>query len=1146
MKRLMVSFVLIWIGVGAWADDTAMYVSQPLPISDAKVMIVVDTSTSMNDSLAVCTEDDVNGGKFGCTQVSTSLTKMDLAKEALYSLLKVNNSDGSVNITALPDNIGVGLAKYLEPSGTASDDPTARVVLAPVKSLGDLAPTDDNAARTHREHLIEIIEVLLADGSTPLLSSYFETAQYLLGNQSVFYSQPYDAALFVEASTDYVAPPVSDQCIQNMSIVVLTDGRSHMEDMTDDTTIEKPTENTSVDYYKLYEVYHNFIDGRDSAIATMDNSAICNADIANTNRASVDPEFWACAHAVTQALREYDDIKTHVIAFNLEDTGGVMETWANKGGGEFRTPNTAEELAAAFTSILAGPEVLGETFTAVVPTIPRNAASVFDSEDEAYYSLFKPSGKRFWYGNLKSYEATDVIAGRVFNDDGFFRETARSEWLQGADPNDGGDILQGGAAVKIDSNFSNRNLYVSIPGQTSLRNLNGEDLTSCGTDPLGSNTSPICLLRDHFFSEFTGGTPWDYSANADYVTKVESMIGWLMGNDVHNEMNDLFEADDLTRLGSGTRKLYGAPLHSSPVVVNYRVNATVNGQLEPLSRANQDNLVFISTNDGKLYAVDAQTGVEQFSYMPQSMLTRAGGASPVEQMFDAVASDAEGGVIYGLDSPWAVWRQDNNGDGNITANSVDYVYLYGGMRRGGRDYIGLDVTAAASSSQLSELFVLKGGVAGTEMENIGQTWSVPTVGFVRYKGIAVPVLFVGGGYDTGYDVGQPNNPLGAQVYIIVAKDVSAAGLNGSTVSFSAGDIIWWGSSSVSGSGEHVQVSSLTHSVPSQLKTFDLDSDGYTDLLYFGDMGGQLHRFTINNRYDQNGDGVKDLGGASTASQLVTTDVVAQLGVGATGASSTSDDRRFYYPPSVALSSYQANGSEQDYIAIAIGSGWRANPLSDQVNDEFFFIKDKDPFTATDEAVIQHDSLADLAIVDVSEDSARTITAGDGLTDAQAQSQVGLRATLDNGEKDAEKIISSPLIFNGVVEFTTYYKDPSQLNDLPGFSEMTASERACLMPPGATAYYRYDVDTGAVSLINDGLSTSVAAGGLTKVIGLPEESNNDLDDGDPPPDDGDNKNEATTFDATGSTLYNDSVDFSNIRKTGWRRELSEVQVEPDVE
>ena len=1105
IKRI-IGIIFAFLSAIGFADDTDMYRADPIT-SPAKIMLVLDTSGSMNSELSDC-DDTV----FDYCDMS----KLELAKSALKDFLILNDDATNADII-WGDDVEIGFAGY-----TKSNIGNIRL---PVRALGDVyALNDAGEAKTHRQHLIDEINELDAGNNTPLLRSYLENIHYLLGKNSAFYPTGYTTAAGIFSDKPEYAGIPQNQCVNRVSLVMLTDGLSVGETLKANTGW-KNDDDTNVKFFELLEL---FIDDGTPSDYVCD---IHNSVFDKTDDDEIDTDFWTCTNTVADALFKNHAISTHVIAYNLDDeAGAALSGWATNGGGFYRSADSAAELSSAFSDIIGNAETVSQSFTAVVPGVTVNPANRFTFLDDIYFSVFKPTDKKLWYGNLKKYSLEDFLDGDVVNNvTGFFKDTARSDWLALGEPDDGGDIYLGGSAGEIPSNYLTRKLYVSLSGESNLLEIGTTTLDTCPAE-VATSTTGLCVVRDHFFEDYLGtdwadGTGWTPDSNllhSAYAVKVGAMLEWLRGNDVFNELGHLKGVDTVD-----SRKLYGSPLHAPPVIINY---TAFGANFAPIEESAQENLVLVSTNDGKLYAIDSNTGAEKLAYMPAAMFDRLSGSeSTVEQLYDAATfaateSGGEGDLIYGLDTAWSVWRQDMNKDGNITTSgSNDFVYMYGGMRRGGRDYIALDVTDTYHNATIDELFVIRGGVAGTETEEIGQTWSKPTLGIIRYKDAAIPVMFVGGGYDTGYDsdTSRPSDPLGAQIYMIVARDVSHA--NG--VSYSAGDILWWASSDASGVGEHVQFSDLKHSIPSEVRVLDSNNDGYINHLYFGDLGGQLHRFDLN--YE-----------ATNASQLVTANVVAQLGVEATGATSVNgdgdavfdDDRRFYHAPSIAVMSEQADGGKQKYVAIALGSGWRANPNSDVVDDQFFYIKDREPFTEADVAVIQYNALHELAVVD---EDGSTVSGSEDVTEIPSGT-LGVRAPL---LLDGEKMISTPLIIAGSVFSTTYYQR-SAAETLEYLAEINdeienEDDRLCSAIPGAAALYAYTPGSGGVTQAEVNLNQS-AAGGITTVLSsllTPGDSPGNGDGGD---DTDSDKSDVDAIIGTHSFNGLPPVDFSNIRKTEWLR------------
>lgn len=220
----------------------------------------------------------------------------------------------------------------------------------------------------------------------------------------------------------------------------------------------------------------------------------------------------------------------------------------------------------------------------------------------------------------------------------------------------------------------------------------------------------------------------------------------------------------------------------------------------------------------------------------------------------------------------------------------------------------------------------------------------------------------------------------------------------------AGDVLWWTSGSESSEpGNHVTNTDLKDAIPSTVKVLDKDGDGFVDLFYVGDLGGQLHRFDIKQ--------------VSADSTTITHDLVAQLG--RRGYSEDYDqDRRFFYPPSVAL---MRNGSER-FVGIAIGSGLMTAPNDTNVDERFYFIKDANPFSATAQDTLRtgDSTLVNLPIVD--EEGSPVSGSPSAPTEEQITAARGFSMPL---LLDAEKFLGSPLILNGTVVFTTYSSEEAE-------------------------------------------------------------------------------------------------------------------------
>jgi type IV pilus assembly protein PilY1 len=1056
MKRILMVLGIWLVSVGAQASgELELYKGESKDIP-ARLMLLIDTSISMGSKL--CADDTP-----GCAP------KLDILKATLARFLDPNGENANIRWA---DDVEVGLARYNSPGAT---------ILAEIKPLGST-----EGGVSHRQRLATLVGGLEANDITPLVGSYLETIEYLMGGRAISSGSVGSglSSAWANAPAYRYSVGMNQSLIcgrSNNHLVVLTDGASNGEEMdqrivgcsgwggscstTIGQRIQQRFNNSASDAY---------LDECPSTIKTSLSSS-------NPSNALI----WGCASALAKSIVNTADpdnisgIRTHTIAYDLgsgssctakvdNPTSAVHHlcNWAKDGGGNSYVANDSAALENAF-STLTGEVTMSASFTAVVPGVSVNQASRFSFLDDIYYSVFKPTDRQVWYGNLKKYQLDRVNGEPVIkggndqlidsNKDGFFDSDAVSFWFNSSDYSpailaDGDNVILGGAALRIPPKAS-RKLYTSLDNSSTIE--------------VGADAASVASVVN---AMLPANIP-DVETEAEMRTKLQGVVDWLQGDDAldsNNEWDRLTAAQHSAQDPKLNRTLYGAPIHSSPVVVNYQSTQVVSNVRVPLAPADQTNLVFVSTNDGKLYAVNSETGNEKLAFVPGALLRRPTDTTPsmIEAYHDAARGNLAGDFIYGLDSTWTVWRQDVNGDGNITpelSGSKDFVYLYGGMRRGGRNYYGLDVTEANDSTpKMEQMFVLEGGKSGTETATMGQTWSEPVLGMIRYNGVPVVVFIVGGGYDPVYDVSTPasgTTPLGAHLFIVAAHSRS-----GTTIK--AGDVLWWASEDLSGTGNHKSVSALTDSIPSAVKVLDRDGDGYLDHIYVADLGGTLMRFDIN---DSN-TGYDNL--ISNTNNVV----VAELGADA--ASPLDDaDRRFFYPPSIAL----MKDNLGKHVAIAIGSGLVTDPKDESADERFFFIKDYAPFGAT--VAPENNPIYSYEL-----------------------------------ELDAEKLLGSPLIVGGMAFFSTYYW---------GDNTPAAGASACDSIYGRAALYRYDPSNGVMTQLGKAFPQSLAGNMATVLQPVPEERN---------PDGTLRTPAGTDFIGIGGTSAFDlpDVDLGNIRKTRWKQ------------
>ena len=326
---------------------------------------------------------------------------------------------------------------------------------------------------------------------------------------------------------------------------------------------------------------------------------------------------------------EDSKVKTFTVGFSLEGPGKeYLKLLAEKGQGAFYEATQPDELNSALSdvidSILAGSQSFSE------PSIDIDPAT-FAHDDRTYFSMFAPSGKSAWQGNMKGYflDQTGLLdiygnSATISDDDGLrYAETAQSFWSSTAD---GEDVMVGGASESITSLApapNNRNLFTFLGGPGTGANFLDSGDTNI-TNAIGDAQAVAAL---------------DWLANAPM----------------------------------------GDPLHTKPVSVNYGPN---------------EKVVFVMTNQGIMHAFDASNptapsatpdllgGDELFAFMPKELLTN------IPKLYQPSRLE---GHVYGLDGTITRWHNDLNGNGYVDKNT-ETIKLIFGMRRGGDSYYSLDVT----------------------------------------------------------------------------------------------------------------------------------------------------------------------------------------------------------------------------------------------------------------------------------------------------------------------------------------------------------------------------------------------------------------------------------------------------------------------
>jgi len=674
-----------------------------------------------------------------------------------------------------------------------------------------------------------------------------------------------------------------------------------------------------------------------------------DADLANGNYGTV---------------KDLDD-KQNLISYFIVDGSKINTTtkgYARAGGTgvPLALSEDPDELVATLQEIFK--QILSVSTTFVAASVPVNVFNRAEITDNVFIALFQVDGqgKPYWVGNVKKLRlegANDSSASAALVDatgtpaiagDGRIRFDALTYWTKPeflASPDldagevagrDGRSVARGGAGQNTPGYLAgNPQEANGLGGRQIYFDRTASDLANFNVDD-----STVATLQ----SDFGVATTTESAALISYTRGLD--IDDLDGDGVRAEARDW---------------IFGDALHSRPLPINF-------GSLGGYSPDNPAIYIAVASNDGMLRMLrnttpgGAESGGEAWAFMPRGSMSAQ----------TALRNNGTGTKHpYTMDGAPVAFIQDVNFDGTITRSDGDRVYLYMGMRRGGKAYYAFDVT----NPEVPRLMwrIEKGGDFG----ELGYTFSNPRVGMVKTPTGPRPVVMFAGGYDFNKDtrgsVGT-NDSEGNAIYVVDAE---------------TGNLIWKARRGNSGAStglyEHAE---MKDSIPSTLTVADTNGDGITDRIIVGDTGGNIWR--------------ADIGGVDTGDWKVS--LLASLGRHSSGASGIASDRRFFHRPDLVPS----KDDKGLFDGVVIGSGDRANPLDSGGTQINFTYMIKDRQTSLGSGVntgLQHVDFGDV-------------------TSNCLQNNGGCAVNLVSGwrlqlTEPGEKVLATALTLTGKVFFTTY-------------------------------------------------------------------------------------------------------------------------------
>ncbi|MBM3295302.1 MAG: hypothetical protein FJY82_12390, partial [Candidatus Aminicenantes bacterium] len=252
--------------------------------------------------------------------------------------------------------------------------------------------------------------------------------------------------------------------------------------------------------------------------------------------------------------------------------------------------------------------------------------------------------------------------------------------------------------------------------------------------------------------------------------------------------------------------------HSTPLILGPPEGdaAKMGDGYLPFKNANvgRRKVVFVGANDGMLHCFDFQTGEELWGFIPYNLLEKLKKMGKWQKGTNSFVYNSKKSEYYVDGNPMAADIYiDRDGNGTPEWTTV----LICGQRRGkGKSkltpkdffYFALDVTDVENPQPLWEF----------STKQMGETWSVPSVGKVRVGSADKWLAFVASGYKSKEDE-------------FFAVDLQT------------GKVFW----KFNAGKSDVKNPAIKHrkSVACSPRLVDIDLDGYADRMYIGDFFGRL-------------------------------------------------------------------------------------------------------------------------------------------------------------------------------------------------------------------------------------------------------------------------------------------------------------------
>ena len=427
--------------------------------------------------------------------------------------------------------------------------------------------------------------------------------------------------------------------------------------------------------------------------------------------------------------------KQNVTSYFLVDETKINVTtrrYAQAGGTGEPLPlsDSPEDLVATLNDVFK--QILSVSTTFVSASVPINAFNRAEIIDNVFLAMFKtdPDGKPTWTGNVKKLriadsgdgtgdiQLVDSTGSNAIAADGRIRFDALTYWTDGS---------------QLTTADPDENEVIGKDGRSTVRGGTGQNIPgyiSGGPGALNATPGARKLYFDNAL-----GVLQPLNADATTASTLQTALGAASPADALELIEyarglDIVDLDNDTDTTDARPWIQGDTLHSRPLPINF-------GATGGYTEANQRVYLVYGSNDGYMRMVrnttagGAESGEELWGFMPQSVMGEIGTLR---------ANAAGSGHPYLVDGAPSVYIEGGYID-PASASPQD-VFLYFGLRRGGKAYYALDVSNPDTLQPGDLLWTIdKSG----DFSELGMTFSNPEVGTMPDGTDRRPIVIFGGG-----------------------------------------------------------------------------------------------------------------------------------------------------------------------------------------------------------------------------------------------------------------------------------------------------------------------------------------------------------------------------------------------------------------